>query len=211
MPTDSQANVYMERTKDEQGGEHERGRYGHKKSLSDATMLIHSSEDDDEDNDEDHSANVSQTPLFDRSQLRPVIETFTDESESNYPYSSMPVNHLHIYEHKPPELEKERRVTAVSPVQFGGEHLTGRRNNGSIPPSVSESDLTAVTVRYRMKKEPAKKRPVSDVLSGKKDIVEGLPPSGGIKKGNRTEAKKNGAPETGSLERVNCAPDAPAR
>ncbi|XP_066463683.1 tyrosine-protein phosphatase non-receptor type 21 isoform X1 [Eleutherodactylus coqui] len=192
MPTDSQSNIYVERTKEEQGGEHERGRYGHKKSLSDATMLIHSSEDDDEENDEDHSASVSQTPLYDRSQLRPVIETYTDESESNYPYSSMPVNHLHIYEHKPLEVEKERRVTAVSPVQFGGEQLTGRRSNGSIPPSVSESDLTAVTVRYRTKKEPVKKRPVSDVLSGKKDIVEGLPPSGGMKKGNRTEARKMG-------------------
>ncbi|KAG8561923.1 hypothetical protein GDO81_015531 [Engystomops pustulosus] len=182
----------IDRTKEEQSVEHERGRYGHKKSLSDATMLIHSSEDDEEDNDEDNTTSVSQAPLYDRSQLRPVIETYTDESESNYPYNSMPVNHLHIYEHKPPELEKERRLTAASPIQFGAEHLTGRRSNGSIPPSVSESDLTAVTVRYRTKKEPVKKRPVSDVLSAKKDIVEGLPPSGGLKKGTRTEAKKMG-------------------
>ncbi|XP_072283770.1 tyrosine-protein phosphatase non-receptor type 21 [Pyxicephalus adspersus] len=193
MPTDSPTNVYIERTKEEQGAEHERGRYGHKKSLSDATMLIHSSEDDDDENEEeDNRTNVSQSAHYDRSQLRTVMETYPDESEPSYPYSSVPVNHLHIYEHKPVEVEKERRQTTVSPLQFTGDFLFNRRGNGTIPPSVSESNLTAGTVTYRVKKEPMKKRPVSDVLSGKKDIVEGLPPSGGLKKGIRTEGKKLG-------------------
>ncbi|XP_068110654.1 tyrosine-protein phosphatase non-receptor type 21 isoform X2 [Hyperolius riggenbachi] len=192
MPTDSPTNVYIERAKEEQGTEHDRGRYGHKKSLSDATMLIHSSEDDDDDNEEDDGRrNVSQAPHYDRSQLRPVMETYPDESEPSYPYSTMPLNHLHIYEHKPAEVEKERRPTTVSPLQFTGDLLSSRRGNGTIPPSVSESNLIAGTVTYRVKKEPMKKRPVSDVLSGK-DIVEGLPPSGGMKKGGRAEVKKMG-------------------
>ncbi|XP_077319861.1 tyrosine-protein phosphatase non-receptor type 21 [Lithobates pipiens] len=193
MPTDSPTNVYIERAKEEQVAEHERGRYGHKKSLSDATMLIHSSEDDDDDNEEeDNRANVPQTAHYDRSQLRTVMETYPDESEPSYPYSSVPLNHLHIYEHKPVEVEKERRQTAISPLQFTGDLLSNRRGSGTIPPSVSESNLIAGTVTYRVKKEPMKKRPVSDVLSGKKDIVEGLPPSGGMKKGIRTEVKKMG-------------------
>ncbi|XP_018418858.1 PREDICTED: tyrosine-protein phosphatase non-receptor type 21 [Nanorana parkeri] len=193
VATDSPTNVYIERAKEEQGAEQERGRYGHKKSLSDATMLIHSSEDDDEDNEEeDNRTNISQTAQYDRSQLRTVMETYPDESEPSYPYSSVPVNHLHIYEHKPVEVEKERRQTTLSPLQFTGDLLSNRRGSGTIPPSVSESNLTAGTVTYRVKKEPVKKRPVSDVLSGKKDIVEGLPPSGGMKKGIRTDVKKMG-------------------
>ncbi|KAM5127151.1 tyrosine-protein phosphatase non-receptor type 21-like, partial [Mantella aurantiaca] len=190
VPTDS-TNVYMERAKDEPGAEHERGHYGHKKSLSDATMLIHSSEDDDEE-DEENRTNVAQTPHYDRSQLRTVVETYPDESESSYPYSSVPLNHLHIYESKPAEVEVERRQTAISPLQFTGDLMSNKRGNSTIPPSVSESNLTAGTVTYRVKKEPMKKRPVSEVLSAKKNIVEGLPPSGGMKKGMRTEVKKMG-------------------
>ncbi|XP_053553555.1 tyrosine-protein phosphatase non-receptor type 21 isoform X2 [Bombina bombina] len=193
LPTEPQTNVYMDRTKEEQSGEHERGRYGHKKSLSDATMLIHSSEDDEEDTEEDNRTNLSQTPIsYDRTQLRTVMETYPDEQEPSYPFASVPANHLHIYEHKPSEMENERRLKVFSPVQFQGDTLSYRRGEGTIPPSVSESDLTAVTVRYRVKKDPVKKRPVSDVLSGKKDIVDGLPPLGGIKKSSRTEAKKMG-------------------
>ncbi|KAG8449022.1 hypothetical protein GDO86_015909 [Hymenochirus boettgeri] len=182
LSTETQTNVFMERTKEEQSADHERGRYGHKKSLSDATMLIHSSEDDDEENEEENRASVTQTPLcYNRAQLRTVMETYPDELESSYPFSSASVNHLHIYESKPAEMEKERRPKVVNPVQFSGDFQP--RGESSIPPSASESDLTAVSIRYRPKKDPLKKRPVSDVLSGKKDLVEGLPPSGGIKKG----------------------------
>ncbi|XP_075470706.1 tyrosine-protein phosphatase non-receptor type 21 isoform X3 [Ascaphus truei] len=193
LATEAQTNIYMERTKEEQSAEHERGRYGHKKSLSDATMLIHSSEDD-EDTEEDNRTNMSQTSLcYDRTQLRTVMETYPDEPVPSYQqFSSVPANHLHIYEHKPADVEKERRLKVVSPVQFAGDALAHRRGEGTIAPSVSESDLTTVIVRYRVKKDPVKKRPVSDVLSGKKDIVEGLPPLGGIKKGNRADAKKIG-------------------
>ncbi|OCT65093.1 hypothetical protein XELAEV_18041335mg [Xenopus laevis] len=186
--------VIMERTKEEQGEDSDRGGYGHKKSLSDATMLIHSSEDDDEETEEDNRTSITQAPLFyDRAQLRTVMETYPDELETNDIYSSAPANHLHIYEHKKQdEVEKETRLKVVSPVQFSDDFQPNRRGEGNIPPSASESDLTAVSIRYRPKKDPLKKRPVSDVLSGKKDIVEGLPPSGGIKKGPRMEAKKIG-------------------
>ncbi|XP_018085888.1 tyrosine-protein phosphatase non-receptor type 21 isoform X1 [Xenopus laevis] len=194
LSSESQTNVIMERTKEEQGEDSERGGYGHKKSLSDATMLIHSSEDDDEEAEEDNRTSITQAPLFyDRAQLRTVMETYPDELEPIDTYSSAPANHLHIYEHKKQEeVEKEMRLKGVSPVQFSGDFQPNRRGEGNIPPSASESDLTAVSIRYRPKKDQVKKRPVSDVLSGKKDIVEGLPPSGGIKKGPRMEVKKIG-------------------
>ncbi|CAH2327986.1 tyrosine- phosphatase non-receptor type 21 isoform X2 [Pelobates cultripes] len=193
LATEGQTSVYMERTKEEQGGDHERGKYGHKKSLSDATMLIHSSEDDEDDNEEDNISNVPQAPIcYDRSQLRTVMETYPDETDPSYPFSSVPPNHLHIYENKQADIEKEKRLKVVSLVHVDEDLMTHRRGECTIAPSVSESDLTAETVRYRLRKEPMKKRPVSDVLSGKKDIVEGLPPSGGIKKTNRAEIKKMG-------------------
>ncbi|KAM9294239.1 tyrosine-protein phosphatase non-receptor type 21 [Gastrophryne carolinensis] len=193
MATDSPTNAYVERAKEEQSAEHERSHYGHKKSLSDATMLIHSSEDDDEDGEEvDSRTNVPQAPHYDRSPLRTVMETYPDEPEPSYPYSSMPANHLHIYEYKLAEVEKERRPTADSPLQFAGDLLANRRGSGTIPPSVSESNLAAGIVTLRIKKEPTKKRPVSDILSGKMDIVEGLPPSGGMKNRGRTEVRKMG-------------------
>ncbi|KAM4690805.1 tyrosine-protein phosphatase non-receptor type 21 [Rhinophrynus dorsalis] len=193
LSAEPQTNVYMERAKEEQVGEHERSRYGHKKSLSDATMLIHSSEDDEEENEEENRSKISQAPhCFDRTQLRTVMETYPDEAEPHYPFSSVPVNHLHIYEHKPVEVEKERRLKVVSPPQFTGDIMNNRKGEGTIAPSVSESDLTTVTLRSKGKKDPVKKRPVSDFFVGKKDIVEGLPPSGGIKKGTRAETRKIG-------------------
>ncbi|XP_063295860.1 tyrosine-protein phosphatase non-receptor type 21 isoform X1 [Pelobates fuscus] len=193
LATEGQTSVYMERTKEEQGGDHERGKYGHKKSLSDATMLIHSSEDDEDDNEEDNITNMPQAPIcYDRSQLRTVMETYPDETDPSYPFSSVPPNHLHIYENKQADIEKEKRLKVVSLVHVDEDLMTHRRGECTLAPSVSESDLTAETVRYRLRKEPMKKRPVSDVLSGRKDIVEGLPPSGGIKKTHRAEIKKMG-------------------
>uniref|UniRef100_A0AAZ3QQN1 Tyrosine-protein phosphatase non-receptor type n=1 Tax=Oncorhynchus tshawytscha TaxID=74940 RepID=A0AAZ3QQN1_ONCTS len=51
----SQLKVFLERTKSEDGGEgKEHVRYGHKKSLSDATMLVHSSEEEEFEDESGH-------------------------------------------------------------------------------------------------------------------------------------------------------------
>uniref|UniRef100_A0A7N5JCG9 Tyrosine-protein phosphatase non-receptor type n=1 Tax=Ailuropoda melanoleuca TaxID=9646 RepID=A0A7N5JCG9_AILME len=129
--------------------------YGHKKSLSDATMLIHSSEDE-EDLEEEIASRCRNPPAG------PAA-----------PPAAPGPGLLHGREPAPPL----------------GEALRPRRE-GLLTPSMSESDLTT-SGRYRARRDSVKQRPVSDLLSGKKNVVEGLPPLGGMKK-SRVDAKKIG-------------------
>uniref|UniRef100_A0A8C0GNY4 Tyrosine-protein phosphatase non-receptor type n=1 Tax=Chelonoidis abingdonii TaxID=106734 RepID=A0A8C0GNY4_CHEAB len=174
MLAGSQPSVFMERTKQEENKEQEESlNCDHKKSLSDATMLIHSSEEEEEF-EEENKASTTLTPLSD------------DQTHS---VASSP-GPLHILEPKLHISETEKRIKDVSPVHLMAETQVPRRGEGLLTPSMSESDLTT-SGRYRVGKDSLKKRPVSDLLSGKNNIVEGLPPLGGMKK-NRTDAKKIG-------------------
>uniref|UniRef100_A0A8C9A594 Tyrosine-protein phosphatase non-receptor type n=1 Tax=Prolemur simus TaxID=1328070 RepID=A0A8C9A594_PROSS len=142
----SQQSVLTERTKQEEPEEQEGLRYGHKKSLSDATMLIHSSEEEEEDFEEESKA--------------PAAARWPGGCPRDPAPAAGP---LQILEPQPP---------------------------GLLTPSMSESDLTT-SGRYRARRDSPKKRPVSDLLSGRKNVVEGLPPLGGMKK-TRVDAKKIG-------------------
>uniref|UniRef100_A0A674JW59 Tyrosine-protein phosphatase non-receptor type n=1 Tax=Terrapene triunguis TaxID=2587831 RepID=A0A674JW59_9SAUR len=174
MLAGSQPSVFIERTKQEENKEQEESlNCDHKKSLSDATMLIHSSEEEEEF-EEENKASTTLTPLTD------------DQTHS----VASPPGPLHILEPKLHISETEKRIKDVSPVHLMAETQVQRRGEGLLIPSMSESDLTT-SGRYRVRKDSLKKRPVSDLLSGKKNIVEGLPPLGGMKK-NRTDAKKIG-------------------
>ncbi|XP_032997437.1 tyrosine-protein phosphatase non-receptor type 21 isoform X2 [Lacerta agilis] len=189
----SQPTVFLERMKQEENEEQEENvSYGHKKSLSDATMLIHSSEEEEEFEDE-HKANATLSPFVNgKPQLPSVMGCYPSESLLNYPYSSI-TSHpgpLHIHEPKLHITETEKRVKDTSPAHIVADTQVQRRGDGLLTPSVSESDLT-MSARYRVRKDSVKKRPVSELLSGKKNIVEGLPPLGVMKK-NRAEAKKMG-------------------
>uniref|UniRef100_A0A8D0L8F6 Tyrosine-protein phosphatase non-receptor type n=1 Tax=Sphenodon punctatus TaxID=8508 RepID=A0A8D0L8F6_SPHPU len=195
----SQPNVFMERTKQEENEEQveseeqeESVNYGHKKSLSDATMLIHSSEEEEEFEEENKASTTPSLLTEDQTRLSAILSGYPPESLLAYPYSSVasPSGPLHILEPKLHITETERRIKDVSPVHIMAETQVQRRGEGMLTPSMSESDLTT-SGRYRVRKDSVKKRPVSDLLSGKKDIVEGLPPLGGMKK-NRAEAKKIG-------------------
>ncbi|XP_060040613.1 tyrosine-protein phosphatase non-receptor type 21-like, partial [Erinaceus europaeus] len=143
--------------------------YGHKKSLSDATMLVHSSEEE-EDLEEDVG-------------LRGALSPHTQGGYPQDPQLDYPVpvvaGPLHILEPQLHVPEAEKRPREGSP---------GSRRDGVLTPCMSESDLTT-SGRYRARRDSLKKRPVSDLLSGKKSIVEGLPPLGGMKK---RDAKKIG-------------------
>uniref|UniRef100_A0A803T5A0 Tyrosine-protein phosphatase non-receptor type n=1 Tax=Anolis carolinensis TaxID=28377 RepID=A0A803T5A0_ANOCA len=193
VPAGSQPTVFLERTKQEENEEQEENvNYGHKKSLSDATMLIHSSEEE-EDFEEDSKTNSALSPFIDgKSQLPSVMGCYPPESLLNYPYSSIAPSPgpLHIHEPKLHITETEKRVKDVSPTHIMADTQVQRRGDGMLTPSVSESDLT-MCARYRVRKDSVKKRPVSELLSGKKNVVEGLPPLGVMKK-NRAEAKKIG-------------------
>ncbi|XP_021057090.1 tyrosine-protein phosphatase non-receptor type 21 [Mus pahari] len=182
----SQSSVFSDKMKQEGTEEQEGGRYSHKKSLSDATMLIHSSEEDEdleEDGSREHAISAVSEPR--------LPTAFSQEQQLNYPCASVtPVSGpLHIFEPKPHATEPEKRMKDVSPVHLVVETHRPRRD-GLLTPSMSESDLTT-SGRYRARRDSVKKRPVSDLLSGKKSTVEGLPPLGGMKK-TRADAKKIG-------------------
>ncbi|OXB55333.1 hypothetical protein ASZ78_002504 [Callipepla squamata] len=200
----SQPNILIERTKQKENEQDEAVNCDHKKTLSDATMLIHSSEEEEEF--EENKASTSLSPLpEDQTQISSIMGGYSHDSVLNYPYSSVAssAGPLHILEPKLHITETEKRMKDISPVHLLVENQVQRREEGLLTPSMSESDLTT-SGRYRVRKDSVKKRPVSDLLSGKKNIVEGLPPLGGMKK-NKTDAKKIGPLKLAALNGLTLA------
>uniref|UniRef100_A0A3Q1GD36 Tyrosine-protein phosphatase non-receptor type n=1 Tax=Acanthochromis polyacanthus TaxID=80966 RepID=A0A3Q1GD36_9TELE len=159
----SQLNVFLERTKTEDRGDiKEDVQYGHKKSLSDATMLVHSSGEEEEfEDDSGRHTPLSQEPP----PAYPIGSSLDPSITSPLSYKVHPL----IQESEPLYLLSDLRQPRIMP-------------------SVSEGDLSG-QAKQKPKKD-FKKRPVSDVPPGKK-TVEGLPPPG-MKKGARSEVKKMG-------------------
>ncbi|XP_046936213.1 tyrosine-protein phosphatase non-receptor type 21 [Lynx rufus] len=170
----SQPGGFPERAERDEADERGGLGYGHKKSLSDATMLIHSSEDE-EDPEEDVA--TLEVPLLPARAPRGRRSPEPPPGPARGPCAPVPAalgpGPLHGRE----------------PGPHLGEALRPRRE-GLLTPSMSESDLTT-SGRYRARRDSLKQRPVSDLLSGKKNVVEGLPPLGGMKK-SRVDAKKIG-------------------
>ncbi|KAG7248118.1 hypothetical protein CRUP_020904, partial [Coryphaenoides rupestris] len=177
----SQLNVYLERTKTDDGrgtDAKEDVHYGHKKSLSDATMLVHSSGDEEEEFEEEEdggrhtplsldpsgAAFLEQRPhhsLTSLSSLTAPQQQIPLEPPPAYPIGSSldpSLTGLPAYQPHPPVPDAESR------------YLLSELRQPRIMPSVSEGDLSA-----QAKKKDFKKRPVSDVPAAKKTI-EGLPP-----------------------------------
>ncbi|XP_035276398.1 tyrosine-protein phosphatase non-receptor type 21 isoform X1 [Anguilla anguilla] len=179
----SQLDVFLERTKagEEAGGSGEDLRYGHKKSLSDATMLVHSSGEDEEPEDE----SGRHTP---RSQDAPA------EALPAYPYGpALDPALASALTYQPHLLLREQETDWVLV-----DGRPQRREGNAMAPSVSESNLSG-PVRPRPKRDPNKKRPVSDGPPGKRNPLEGLPPTGGMKKGTRPDFKKMGPLKVAAL------------
>lgn len=167
----SQPNVFPDRTGRGERAEQEGPRYGHSKSLSEATMLIHSSDEEEEELEEDSMLSP---------RAREPRGGYSHEQQAGgcscSSAASAGAGPLHIHEPKVHAAEAERRGREGSPVHVSAEAQRPRRD-GLLTPSMSESDLTT-SGRYRARRDSLKKRPVSDLLSGKKNIVEGLPPLG---------------------------------
>ncbi|XP_006879196.1 PREDICTED: tyrosine-protein phosphatase non-receptor type 21 [Elephantulus edwardii] len=183
----SQPNVFAER-RPEGPDEQEGLRYDHKKSLSDATMLIHSSEEEEEGEEDSKAGAALALCAQEPRQLAAPAGTYSTEPLLGCACGP-PAGPLHILEPKPLVTEAEKRAKDVGPLYPMGDAQRLRRD-GRLMPSMSESDLTT-SGRYRARRDSLKKRPVSDLLSGKKNIVEGLPPLGGMKK-SRVDARKPG-------------------
>ncbi|CAL8273597.1 unnamed protein product [Merluccius merluccius] len=192
----SQLNVYLERTKTEDGGDLKRDvHYGHKKSLSDATMLVHSSGEEEEfEEDGGRHTPLSQGALVALEQ-RPhhsltSLSSLTAQQQTPlepppaYPIgSSLDPTITGSLAYQPHHLDAEPR------------YLLSELRLPRIMPSVSEGDLS-IQAKEKAKKD-FKKRPVSDVPAGKKTI-EGLPPPG-MKRGTRSEVKKMGPLKVAAL------------
>uniref|UniRef100_A0A671V3M1 Tyrosine-protein phosphatase non-receptor type n=1 Tax=Sparus aurata TaxID=8175 RepID=A0A671V3M1_SPAAU len=169
----SQLNVFLERTKTEDRGDiKEDVHYGHKKSLSDATMLVHSSGEEEEFEDD----SGRHTPLSQDAIAAAIVPE--QPSQQHHSLTSLSSLTPHSLTYK------------VHPLIQEGEplFLLSDLRQPRIMPSVSEGDLSG-QAKQKTKKD-FKKRPVSDVPPGKK-TVEGLPPPG-MKKGARSEVKKMG-------------------
>uniref|UniRef100_A0A8C4ECE3 Tyrosine-protein phosphatase non-receptor type n=1 Tax=Dicentrarchus labrax TaxID=13489 RepID=A0A8C4ECE3_DICLA len=145
----SQLNVFLERTKTEDRVDiKEDLQYGHKKSLSDATMLVHSSGEEEEfEDDSGRHTPLSQDPP----PAYPIGSSLDPSITSSLTYKVHPL----IQEDEPLYLPSELRQPRVMP-------------------SVSEGDLSG-QAKQKTKKD-FKKRPVSDTPGRK--TVEGLPPPG---------------------------------
>ncbi|XP_030574621.1 tyrosine-protein phosphatase non-receptor type 21 isoform X2 [Archocentrus centrarchus] len=188
----SQLNVFLERTKTGDIEDiKEDVQYGHKKSLSDATMLVHSSgeEEDFEDDSGRHTplsrdAFVPEQPPQQHHSLTSLTSLTHQQQTPIEPPPAYPMRssldpsitstlaykvHPLIQEDEPPYCTVELRQPRIMP-------------------SVSEGDLSGQS-KQRPKKD-FKTRPVSDVSPGKK-AIEGLPPPG-MKKRDRSEVKKMG-------------------
>ncbi|XP_070698138.1 tyrosine-protein phosphatase non-receptor type 21 isoform X3 [Pempheris klunzingeri] len=171
----SQLNVFLERTKTEdQGDIKEDVQYGHKKSLSDATMLVHSSGEEEEFEDD----SGRHTPLS-----QDAVAAIVPDQPSQPPLSSLVLQQQTPTEPPPtypigssldPSITSSLTYKVHPLIQEGEPlYLLSDLRQPRIMPSVSEGDLSG-QAKQKTKKD-FKKRPVSDVPPGKK-TVEGLPP-----------------------------------
>ena len=178
----SQLNVFLERTKTEDRGDNKEDmQYGHKKSLSDATMLVHSSGEEEEFEDE----SGRHTPLSQDAIAAIVPEQQTPQQHHSLTsLSSLPTQQQTPIE-PPPAYpigsSLDPSITGsltykVHPLIHESEplYLLSELRQPRIMPSVSEGDLSGQAKQKT--KTDFKKRPVSDVPPGKK-TVEGLPPA----------------------------------
>nr|XP_043903329.1 tyrosine-protein phosphatase non-receptor type 21 isoform X1 [Solea senegalensis] len=191
----SELSVFLEHTKTEDRADiKEDVHYGHKKSLSDATMLVHSSGEEEEFEDD----SGRHTPLSQDAVAATLPEQTPQQRHSLTSLSSLPPQQQTPIEPPPaypigsslsPSLASSLTYKIHPLIQETEPlYLLSDLRQPRIMPSVSEGDLSG---QARLKpKLDFKKRPVSDVPPGKK-TVEGLPPPG-MKKGSRSEVKKMG-------------------
>ncbi|XP_007552913.1 tyrosine-protein phosphatase non-receptor type 14 [Poecilia formosa] len=172
--------------------------YQHQKTLSNATMLIHSSESEEEEEEERPELDVQIPGLNDNisisAQLQAALAKLPNKPPPEYPGPprtnagsqirgpSHSAAHHHNHDltphcnQGPMDLTLTQGVggpVAGSGAGGGGTLTRGDQSgvNGAVlGPSISEPDLTSV--KERVRKEPVKERPVSEMFSLEDSIVE---------------------------------------
>ncbi|XP_077393958.1 tyrosine-protein phosphatase non-receptor type 21-like isoform X1 [Festucalex cinctus] len=183
----SQLNVFLERAKAEDRSDtKEDVQYGHKKSLSDATMLVHSSGDEEEFEDD----SGRHTPLS-HDAVAAIIPEESPHHIFTAPQQQTPLEPPPAYpigSSLEPSLAAALTYKAHPLIHETAPLYLREVRQARIMPSVSEGDLSG-DAKHKSKKD-FKKRPVSDVPQAKKTI-EGLPPPG-MKKSVRSDVRKMG-------------------
>ncbi|XP_063775152.1 tyrosine-protein phosphatase non-receptor type 14 isoform X2 [Pseudophryne corroboree] len=149
--------------------------YHHKKNISDATMLIHSSDSEEED---DSHKPAQHAPFIQgisySAQLQAALARIPNKPPPEYPGPRKSISNGALRHDSSTISAAIARAKAMS--SRPSQTLCMSRNdqpaiNGtSLGPSISEPDLTSV--KERVKREPVKERPVSEMFSTEDAIVE---------------------------------------
>ncbi|XP_075057075.1 tyrosine-protein phosphatase non-receptor type 14 [Mixophyes fleayi] len=149
--------------------------YHHKKTISDATMLIHSSDSEEEDDSHRPAPHTSFIQGISYSaQLQAALARIPNKPPPEYPGPRKSISNGAL-RHDPATISAAI-VRAKAMSSRPSQTLCMSRNdqaaiNGtSLGPSISEPDLTSV--KERVKREPVKERPVSEMFSSEDAIVE---------------------------------------
>lgn len=151
--------------------------YHHKKTFSDATMLIHSSES--EEDEEEAPESVPQIPVLHEkmeysAQLQAALARIPNKPPPEYPGPRKSVSNgalRHDQVSLPPAMARARLLRHGPAKAVSVSRADQLAVNGSsLGPSISEPDLTSV--KERVKKEPVKERPVSEMFSLEDSIIE---------------------------------------
>ena len=154
--------------------------YQHKKTLSDATMLIHSSDSEEEAAaaapDPAPQAPVLREKLEYSAQLQAALARIPNKPPPEYPGPRKSVSNGALRQDQaclPPAAARARLLRqGPGPAKAVSVSRADQLavNGASLGPSLSEPDLTSV--KERVKKEPVKERPVSEMFSLEDSIIE---------------------------------------
>nr|XP_005998636.1 PREDICTED: tyrosine-protein phosphatase non-receptor type 14 [Latimeria chalumnae] len=147
--------------------------YHHEKTLSDATMLIHSSESEEEDDYDVRIPALSDNMDY-SAQLQAALAKIPNKPPPEYPGPRKSISNGAIRQDQIKIAEAAARIKVINSGQNQATNLSRTdqvaMNGPSLGPSISEPDLTSV--KERVKKEPVKERPVSELFSIEDSIVE---------------------------------------
>ncbi|XP_062980114.1 tyrosine-protein phosphatase non-receptor type 14 [Elgaria multicarinata webbii] len=149
--------------------------YQHKKTFSDATMLIHSSESEEEEPSERVPSMAALHENMEYSaQLQAALARIPNKPPPEYPGPRKSVSNGALRNDPMNVSLAVSRAKAMRPGPAKAISISRTdqmvMNGSSLGPSISEPDLTSV--KERVKKEPVKERPVSEMFSIEDSIIE---------------------------------------
>ncbi|XP_033874568.1 tyrosine-protein phosphatase non-receptor type 14-like isoform X2 [Acipenser ruthenus] len=149
--------------------------YQHKKTLSNATMLIHSSDSEEEEETPDYDVQIPGLNEDISAQLQAALAKIPNKPPPEYPGPRKTVSNGTLRQDHLNQVSEEAaraRMMRAGQSQVSSLSRTDQvtLNGPSLGPSISEPDLTSV--KERVKKEPVKERPVSELFSIEDSIVE---------------------------------------